>query len=112
MLGRIVTSIALIICTGATFAGEQTGQILSLRVSSTTLSSNTTHFLISGSGTNKPACATLQFWAIDSDTTAGRNFLATLLSAQATGRDVIVYGANRCGLRAGMETVAEIDLAP
>src|SRR4051812_34692984 len=47
-------------------AGQQSGQILSIRVSSTILSSNPTHVLISGTSLNRPVCATLQYWAIDS----------------------------------------------
>jgi hypothetical protein len=109
---RLFLFVIAVFVAGTTFAGQQSGPITSLRVSSKTVSSNTSHVLLSGTNTGKPNCATLDYWAFDSDTATGKSFLATLLTAQASGRDVIVYGTNDCNLRAGMESVAEIDLAP
>jgi hypothetical protein len=92
-------------------AGEQTGQILDIRVSSTTLI-NPTQVLLSGIWWARPSCATNGYWAVDTDTVVGRNFLATLLTAQVTGRSVTLFGLNACNLRADMETVVQIHLAP
>lgn len=104
--------ILLAIMSNAAFAGQQTGQVVSIRVSSMTVSSNTTHIQLSGVSSGRPPCATLEFWAFDSDTPQGKSFLAAVLVAQATGREVTIYGTNNCALRPGMESVAEIDLAP
>lgn len=94
-------------------AGQQVGQITSLRVTSKAIGSpNPTHFSLSGAASGQPGCVSLAYWTFDADTPTGKNFLATLLTAQATGRSVAVYGTNNCDLRSGMEGVIEIDLAP
>ncbi len=92
-------------------AGEQTGEVYDLRVSSGTLL-NPTHVVITGAASGKPACATTAYWSIDTDTVAGRNFLAVLLTAQAAGKAVKIYGTNACTLRSDMENVAQIQIMP
>jgi len=109
---KYVLAVLVLISSGLAFAGQQAGQITSIRVSSKTLgSSNPTHFSMTGTASGQPSCATLAYWTFDGDTPTGKNFLATILTAQATGRAIAVYGTGECGLRPGMESVLEIDLA-
>lgn len=92
-------------------ASEQIGLVVDIRVASKTLSTNPTHFKLDGVWMNKPFCATTDYWAIDTDTPAGRNFLAVVLTAQASGRRVAIWGTDQCTLRADMETVLQIGFA-
>ncbi len=109
---KLLFVLTIMLCSFSVMAGQQIGQISSLRVTSKSIGSNPAHFLLSGTASEQPSCATLPYWTFDADTPTGKNFLATLLTAQATGRSVAVYGTGECGLRPGMESVIEIDLAP
>jgi hypothetical protein len=91
-------------------ASEQSGKILEIRVS-TTPQMNPTHFRLDGAWPGKPACATVGWWAFDGNTAAGKALLATLLTAQASGRPVIAWGHDSCDLRSDMETTVQIGLS-
>ena len=90
-------------------AGQQTGAILDLRVSSPTLA-NPTHIQIDGTYQNRPACAISGFWAIDSDTATGKSFLATIMLAKATGKPITFAGSGTCSLRSDMETIVQMQV--
>jgi hypothetical protein len=107
---NLSTAMFLALAAGTAAASQQTGLVLDIRVSSTTLI-NPTHILLSGVWAAKPTCATSTYWAIDTDTTVGKNFLATILTAQASGRPITIYGSNFCSLRTDMETGIQIQLA-
>jgi hypothetical protein len=94
----------------ASLASEQTGKILDIRVS-TNPQFNPTHFRLEGTWPNKPACATEGWWAFDGNTAAGKALLATLLTAQATGRPIVAWGHDSCNLRSDMETAVQIGLS-
>ena len=95
----------------ARLAGEQTGTVLDLRVSSVALL-NPSHVYISGTAINKPGCAATAHWAFDSDTPAGRSFLAVLVAATASGQTVKIFGTGSCTLRPDMESIAQIAVVP
>lgn len=91
-------------------ASQQTGLVVDVRVSSTAVL-NPTHIQLDGTWTGKPGCATTIYWAIDTDSVLGRNLLAVILAAQASGQPVTFYGANTCTLRTDMETAVQVQLA-
>jgi hypothetical protein len=97
----------LIFISGICCAGEQTGQIVDLRVSAYK-TFNPTHVKLSGTWSGAPSCATIGFWAIDTETPTGKNVLATLLAAQAAGKNVRIWGSNQCTLRGDMETATQV----
>lgn len=107
---RVVFLSAILVC-GLVCASEQTGQVLDVRVASKTLSTNPTHIKLSGTWQNRPSCAVQGYWAIDTDTTAGKSFLAAVLAAQASIWPITIWGADQCTLRTDMETVFQIGLA-
>jgi hypothetical protein len=55
--------------------------------------------------TDKPACSGTQ-WALSLATPAGRGVYATLLSAQAQSKPVILYGFNNCNIWGDRESIA------
>lgn len=75
-------------------AGTQTGQVLDLHVRST---DGLISVELSGSSLAKPACAGYAYWLIrDENSTAGKQQLALLLAAQASGRTVQIVGTGTC----------------
>lgn len=91
------------------YAGDQSGPVVEVRVASATLNGNPTHFKLDGGWTNKPACAATGYWAINTDTAAGKSLLAALLFAQATGKAVTVWGSGQCTLRSDMENANQVE---
>jgi hypothetical protein len=61
-----------------------------------------------GAISGRPACATSNQFAIDSNSTTGRVMIATVLSAQAQGRLVTVNGSGACEVWGDRETAAMI----
>lgn len=77
----------------------QVGVVNDVRVSSTSGPvGNPTHFQITGNAIVNASC-TGTWWFIDTDTTSGKALLSALLSAQATGKQVKVWGnsSRACG---------------
>jgi hypothetical protein len=67
-----------------------------------------------GIRTTPPACHGATFpkaWVIDITTQAGGVHAATLLTASALNKQVIVYGKGTCDVRGDLETVAIIEVA-
>ena len=89
-------------------AGSQTGKVLNIRVSSKTIG-NPTHILLEGAWSNKPTCA-VAWWAIDTDTVAGKSLLSILLTAYSTGKEITLWGTGQCDLRGDMETAFQAGL--
>lgn len=93
-------------------AGEQGGVVTEIRVSSPGIA-NPTHVLLSSTTTDtqrksRPTCATQDWWQINTDTTVGKNILATLLAAQASGKSVTIWGNGSCTLRTDMEDIVQV----
>lgn len=75
-------------------AGTHTGQVSALLVRQ---SDGLTYFYLSGVATGRPQCATLPYWMIrDENSAGGKKQLAMLMIAQASGKAVTVYGSGAC----------------
>lgn len=114
MIRTMVGTLAIVILTLGSLpparATTQSGTVLDVRVTSRTLG-NPTHFLLSGVRSSRAGCAFMDWWAIDTDTPTGRNFLATILAAQASQRVVTIWGTDACEHVNGMESVKQIGVA-
>lgn len=75
-------------------AGNQTGQVVRIFVR------QTDHVVlvdITGTPTNKPACAPYTYWIIKDETSVtGKQQLALLMLAKATGQTVNIAGTGDC----------------
>lgn len=105
----VAASGLMLLAASAFAAGQQVGNVVDLRVSSLTIG-NPIHVQVDGAYQNRPACAVVGFWAIDSDTSAGKSFLAALMLAKAQGKQVTLAGTGTCSLRADMETIVQIQI--
>ena len=76
-------------------AGSQKGNVVNLTVRS---SDGLIFLQLSGTASDRPQCALQQtYWMIPNETTdAGKRIYALLLSAQASGRLVQIFGSNTC----------------
>lgn len=106
-----ITSIALCVLglySGSSLAiGDQSGTVTEIRVSSISAGGNPTHVMLSGTYSNAPSCATVGWWAFDTETTHGKNILAALLTAQSAGKTTRIWGNGTCNLRGDMETAIQ-----
>ncbi|RZT30766.1 hypothetical protein [Cupriavidus agavae] len=75
------------------FAGSVGGTVAYI-----TARPNLTYFAINGSNVNRPACAsgTTYYMIKDENSTSGKQQIALLMLAKATGRPVWVEGAGQC----------------
>lgn len=69
-------------------------------------------FWVGGPVTNMPACVEWDRMMFDATTPAGQAMLAYLLSAQAIGKQIRVYGTGECSLGVNHETVRSVRDAP
>lgn len=85
-----------------------------IRANSTSLSSGIfSHFRLAGSQYfSNPTCAFSGWWALNTDTAVGKNWLALLMMANATGKKVYVLGLGTCAMNSGMEDVKQIGIVP
>jgi len=76
-------------------AGSQKGNVVSLKVRS---SDGLIWVELSGTASDRPQCALQQtYWMVpDEKSDAGKRIYAMLLSAQASGRLVQIFGRNTC----------------
>lgn len=89
-------------------AGTQTGQITRLIIRA---SDGLVYFHMSGTATNKPACAKYEYWMIKlEDSPAGKRQLAALLAAKSASQTITVVGANTCTRWNDGEDIEEIHL--
>ncbi|MDC5850973.1 hypothetical protein OPW32_17395 [Vibrio europaeus] len=84
-----------ILLSSAAFAGQQTGTVSWVEVRA---SDGLVYFGLSGeAATGQPPCATHSYWMIrDENSNSGRLQYSMLLSAQASGKQVSVFGMNTC----------------
>ena len=92
-----------------TFASEQVGKVIDIRVSAIP-SYNPTHIKLDGPWNNKPGCATQPYWAVDTNTEGGKAFLSAILTAYSTGKTVQIWGSDQCTLRGDMENALQVAL--
>jgi len=93
-ISRIVLAF-LLFAGAAVQAGQVTGKITSVVVRQ---SDGLTYFYTDGTPTGRPACAAATtYWMIkDEDSEAGRRLYSMILTARASGAQIIVTGANTC----------------
>lgn len=105
-------SLALGLLLGSTSAGasEVQGAIIDFQARS----SDGLHYLhMNGSRTTKPACATQNYFMIkDESSRAGQSQVAQILTAQATGRSILVLGSGTCTRWVDGEDIELIKLLP
>jgi hypothetical protein len=90
------------------FAGTQTGTVKQLHKRA---SDGLIYFFLSGTPTGSPSCASNPYWMIrDENSNTGKQQLALLLSAKATGGVVTIYGAGTCNRWGDGEDVNDIVL--
>lgn len=78
----------------AAAAGTQTGQVTKLQ---TRASDNLVYFYLTGTPSDRPACATYPYWMIKDETSdTGKRQFAMLMAAYVSGRSVTVHGAGTC----------------
>ena len=65
---------------------------------------NNAQFAVSGPTTTKPSCVAWDRFVFNVTTGAGQAMLAYLLTAQATGKKIVVYGADTCSIYSNQET--------
>lgn len=91
-------TLLIILCAGLSSAaiagGTQTGQVSLITVRA---SDGLVLIELTGSASNKPACAPFTYWIIkDEASLAGKQHLALLMEAKATGRTVAISGSGYC----------------
>ena len=80
---------------GSAFGRTQTGQVTQVIVRS---SDGLIYFFLSTTPDGKPACATQPYFMIKDETSAaGKQQLALLMQARATGQAITVIGTGACG---------------
>jgi len=94
LLVRFFIIAALFGASGLATAGSQTGTIIGIHVRA---SDGLIYVLIDGPMSNRPACATINYWMIKNEnSTTGKQQLAQLLAARASGKQVTLVGSNTC----------------
>lgn len=66
-------------------------------------------FTLENPATDHPACASVQRYAIRTDTDAGRAAMSYILTAIAQDRSIIVYGTGACAIWTRVEDVHWIE---
>jgi hypothetical protein len=93
---------------GVCFAGQQTGLITQMHIRS---SDGLVYFHLDGAPSGKPACAIYHYWIIkDENSNAGKQQIAALLMAKASGKAITVTGRNACTRWGDGEDVDDIQL--
>lgn len=79
---------------GSVLAGSQTGIITAIHVRT---SDDLIYVVLDGPISNRPACATINYWMIKNEnSTTGKQQLAQLLAARASGQKITLTGLNTC----------------
>jgi hypothetical protein len=89
-------------------AGTQTGQVTKLQ---TRARDNLVYFYLTGTATDRPACATQPYWMIKDETSeTGKRQFAMLMAAYVSGRSVTIHGAGTCARWSDGEDVDSVIL--
>jgi hypothetical protein len=112
-LARRMIGLGILLCLGVSssaFAGSQVGKVSRLIVRS---DDGLVYLFLTGTGSGKPACATIAYWMIrDEKSAAGKQQLALLMLAEATGQQVTITGTGRCERWSDGEDISEVHLIP
>jgi hypothetical protein len=94
MLKKVLLFAGLLLLSFACEAGTQTGTVDQIFVRA---SDGLVYFFLSGAATGQPSCATRNYWIIkDENSNAGKQQLAELMEAKASGQTITVIGWNTC----------------
>jgi hypothetical protein len=92
MIKRIIVSV-LLLGVSNVFASNQTGAITRILVRTDGLH----WFYVSGDRTEKPICATNNYWIIkDEESAYGKSQMSMLLTAYSMGKTVTIQGEGNC----------------
>jgi predicted permease len=102
LLGALATTVP------AWAFGSAQGTVFRLHVRA---SDGLVYVYLNGNRINRPACAVQPYWVIRDETSAvGKQQLALLMLAQATGRTVIIQGSGTCTRHVDGEDIKEVAL--
>src|SRR5712672_1571144 len=92
---RLFLFLCVFLSYASTFAGTQTGQVTTIRKRA---SDGLIYFYLSGVHSGAPSCAgSHDYWMIkDENSNTGKQQLAILLAARASGETITVDGSNTC----------------
>ena len=95
ILWKIASMAMAASCSFGAHAGSQTGTITNVNVRA---SDGLIVVYLGGAASGRPACAASQpYWIIKSETsTAGKQQLAQIMLAQATGKSITIIGMGTC----------------
>ena len=99
---------ALVPAASAWAFGSAQGTVYRLHVRA---SDGLVYVYLNGNRINRPPCAVQPYWIIRDETSAvGKQQLALLMLAQATGRSVIIQGSGTCTRHVDGEDIKEVAL--
>jgi hypothetical protein len=85
---------------------NQDGNVFQVRVRA---ADGLVYVYLDGPRTAPPSCASQAFWVVGNEASiAGRQQLALLTMAQASGKRVTIYGTGTCGRWPDAENIAEV----
>lgn len=94
LLLRFLFIVAFFGASGSVLAGTQTGHVVHIHVRA---SDGLVYVILDGALSNRPACATINYWMIKNEnSTSGKQQLAQLLAAKASGQEITLVGSNTC----------------
>ena len=94
LVTKVLCAITFLLFSYTAAAGNVTGTIASVLVRA---SDGLTYVLMNGAASGQPACATNPYWIIMNETSdAGHKQYAMLLTAQASGAQITIFGNGTC----------------
>lgn len=94
LLFRLLFIAAAFGATGSVSAGTQTGHVMHVHVRA---SDGLVYVILDGPISNRPTCATINYWMIKNEnSTSGKQQLAQLLAAKVSGQEITLVGSNTC----------------
>lgn len=106
-LVRALAASAFVLLSSAALAqSSQDGNVAQIRVRAT---DGLVSIYLDGPRTTPPGCATQPFFVVGNEASiAGRQQIALVTMAQASGKRVTIYGTGSCGRWPDAENVAEV----
>lgn len=93
---------------GVAQAGNVTGTVTNLMVRST---DGLIYVVVTGTPVGRPACAALNYWMImNENSNSGKQQLAALMGAKASGQTVTIWGNGTCNRWPDGEDIAAVEL--
>jgi hypothetical protein len=95
MISKRIAAVLMAMCCAGAHAGTQTGTVTQVNVRST---DGLVYVYLSGTASGRVTCASATaYWIIKDETsTSGKQQIAELMLASATGKTVTITGTNSC----------------